>query len=256
MSTAPAGEAFSPKLVRNRYSISVFFQATRRQEEKTMKRFAEMLLVTLGFGALGFVMSLVPQKNATGASAAPVNIVSSIPLSVSGTVAAQQSGTWNVGISGTPSVNAAVSNPLGGTGPTPLVIQDSENPARTAFDPTPGSCSFNGSQECAIALFVVPTEKIAVIESASGICGTDSGASIYSAAISFGTSIPFSVFYFLPGPAVPVGAGFKTTFSQNLRAYAFGGTNPLGSGISFVADATGSNSGGCFFSISGHFVTP
>ena len=72
-----------------------------------MKRFAKLLVVTLGFGALGFMMSLVPQKNATGAGAAPVNIVSSIPLTVTGTVAAQQSGTWNVGINGTPTVSLA-----------------------------------------------------------------------------------------------------------------------------------------------------
>jgi hypothetical protein len=71
-----------------------------------MMRFAKMLVVTVGFGTLGFVMSLVPQKNATGAGAAPV-FVTNTSLPVSGTVAAQQSGTWNVGITGTPTVSLA-----------------------------------------------------------------------------------------------------------------------------------------------------
>ena len=79
-----------------------------------MKPFARLLLVTVGFGALGFVMSLVPQKTATGAGGAPVNIMSPLPLPVTGNVnaavsAAQQSGNWNVGITGTPSVSAQIS---------------------------------------------------------------------------------------------------------------------------------------------------
>ncbi len=77
-----------------------------------MKRFARALAITLGLVVLGSVILLVPQKNATGAAAAPVNVVSSIPLSVTGTVAATQSGNWSVGlapnttvgISGTPTV--------------------------------------------------------------------------------------------------------------------------------------------------------
>ena len=35
-----------------------------------MKRFARLLLVTVVFGALGFAMSLLPQKSATGAGGA------------------------------------------------------------------------------------------------------------------------------------------------------------------------------------------
>jgi len=83
---------------------------------KTVKRFAKLLLVTVGFGTLGFVMSRVPQKNATGAGGAPVNIVSPLPLpmtgnvnaTVNGTVAALQSGNWNVGITGTPTVKCTL----------------------------------------------------------------------------------------------------------------------------------------------------
>jgi len=116
-----------------------------------MQRFARLLLVTLGFGLLGFVMSLVPQKNATGAGGAPVNIASPLPLAV----AAQQSGNWNVGITGTPSVNVAntsaipisgnvgisgqvpLVNPLDSAGnPIPLINRDVDNPARQPFTST------------------------------------------------------------------------------------------------------------------------
>jgi hypothetical protein len=105
-----------------------------------MKRFAKLLVVTLGFGALGFVISLVPQRNATGAGAAPVSIVSSIPLSVNGTLSAQQSGNWNVGITGTPTVSLAagtgvnVRNPLDSlNNPIALVTRDTDQAARRPF---------------------------------------------------------------------------------------------------------------------------
>jgi len=61
-------------------------------KEKTMKRFAKLLLVTVGFGVLGFVMSLVPQKSATGAGSAPVSIASPLPLPVTGNVNAAVTG--------------------------------------------------------------------------------------------------------------------------------------------------------------------
>jgi hypothetical protein len=65
-----------------------------------MKRFARLLVVTVGFGALGFVMSLVPQKNATGAGGAPVDITSPLPLPVtvmSGTVLRSKAATGTSG---------------------------------------------------------------------------------------------------------------------------------------------------------------
>lgn len=87
-----------------------------------MKRFARALVVALGIAGLASVVALVPQKSATAVGGAPVTIMSPLPLPVSGsvnatvggTVAAQQSGNWNVGIDGTPTVNANVSlpNPL------------------------------------------------------------------------------------------------------------------------------------------------
>lgn len=83
-----------------------------------MKRFARFLLVTVGFGVLGFVMSLVPQKSATGAGSAPVNIMSPLPLPVTGSVNANitNSSAVPVSVSNTPTVNANVTFPSALTG--------------------------------------------------------------------------------------------------------------------------------------------
>ena len=69
-----------------------------------MKRFSRALVATFGFVFLGLVVSLVPQKSAVGVSNATQNVnVTNPSLNVN----ASQSGTWNVGISGTPSVNVS-----------------------------------------------------------------------------------------------------------------------------------------------------
>jgi hypothetical protein len=72
-----------------------------------MKRFARALAVTFGIAVLGLFVFLVPQTNAAADGGAPVNIMSPLPLPVTG----------NVGITGTPTVNANV------TLPNPLPVQ-------------------------------------------------------------------------------------------------------------------------------------
>jgi hypothetical protein len=94
-------------------------------KEENMKRFARALAVTLGLVVLSSFVFLVPQKNAKADGSAPVTVVNT-PLPVNGTVSASisgnvnatitnasvpvsaaQTGLWNVGITGTPSVNIA-----------------------------------------------------------------------------------------------------------------------------------------------------
>jgi hypothetical protein len=69
-----------------------------------MKRFAKLLVVTFGFRLLGLAMSLVSQKNATGAPGGPVTVLNTL-LPVHGRVNATVTGT--VGIAGTPSVSVS-----------------------------------------------------------------------------------------------------------------------------------------------------
>lgn len=68
-----------------------------------MKPLPRLLFVSLGFGAMGVLISLVPQKSARAAGAAPVMVVNTP------TVNAQQSGAWNVNANVTnPNLNATV----------------------------------------------------------------------------------------------------------------------------------------------------
>jgi len=76
---------------------------------KQMKRFARMLFAGLGLVIVGSAISLVPHKAATAGGMTAVTI-SNVPLPVT------QSGPWNVGIAGTPSVNANITNQVPVTG--------------------------------------------------------------------------------------------------------------------------------------------
>lgn len=77
-----------------------------------MKKFARLFGVALGYAALVFVVSLVPQKGASGTVAAQVQVVNSA-LPGSGDVTVNYTPTVNVGnvptvtISGTPTVSLA-----------------------------------------------------------------------------------------------------------------------------------------------------
>ncbi len=70
-----------------------------------MKRFARMLFAGLGIVIAGSAISLVPHQAVSAGPVAPV-IVTNTSLPVT------QSGPWNVGITGTPTVNANITNQL------------------------------------------------------------------------------------------------------------------------------------------------
>jgi hypothetical protein len=97
------------------------------REEKYMERFGRIILLTLGLGLTAVALSFFPRRPVVAAPptpSVPVNVTNTT-LPVQGTVAAQQSGAWNVGvtrnvgISNTPNVNANITNttaiPVSGT---------------------------------------------------------------------------------------------------------------------------------------------
>jgi hypothetical protein len=103
-----------------------------------MKQFSKIIMiVALGLGILGVVLSTMPSNHAAAAGAAPVNVVNT-PLPVSGSVSAAQSGSWNVGITGMPTVNLGAGNSVGINGSiqvgnlatNPVFVSDVDNPAR------------------------------------------------------------------------------------------------------------------------------
>lgn len=144
-----------------------------------MKRFSRTLITIFGLVVVGSVMSLIPQENAKVAagSSTPVTVVNT-PLPVHGTVAATQSGPWNVGITGNPSVNIgtptvhlSTGNSVGINGPvqvgnsatSPIFVRDLDNAARIAkvveIDLSIPHGAVNG-----VTTFSVPSGTVFVIE--------------------------------------------------------------------------------------------
>jgi hypothetical protein len=213
-----------------------------------VRRFARLLLVTVGFGALGFAMSLVPQKSATGSGGAPVNIVGSVPLTVQGTVAAQQSGTWNVNaaILGNVPVKNSVNPDTQAL--LPIVTRDLEAPGLNPFQavliyPTSFQAAVPSSPARELVIDFVSISGI-VVENA-GFTTVVPVAEL--ATFSGGVSLP----HFLLVQAAANGnpGEFQLIGSETTRIYADPGTF-----ISFFLNVPGTVSNGIVMTVSGHFV--
>lgn len=74
-----------------------------------MNRFARMLFAGIGIVAVGSAISLVPHKTANAGGMTAVTVTNP-------SLAVTQSGPWNVGINGIPSVNATITNQVPVTG--------------------------------------------------------------------------------------------------------------------------------------------
>src|SRR5262252_6427925 len=140
----------------------------------------------MALAAAGVLISGSHNVAQAGPGSAAVSITSPLPLpitgtaTVSGTVGATQSGTWNVGITGipsvdvgTPTVNLGAGNTVGINGTvqvgssasSPVLVRDLDAAARHAFQAST-TLTLSGSttiQEATITS--VPTGKRLVIES-------------------------------------------------------------------------------------------
>jgi hypothetical protein len=94
-----------------------------------------------------------------GMNGKDVNVVNTPNVNVvnTPTVQAQQSGAWQVGITGTPGF--LVEN----TAQAPVLARDVDEPARQPFQRT-GSIDFAAGEHISLTEFVVPTNKRLVIE--------------------------------------------------------------------------------------------
>ena len=126
-----------------------------------------------------------------------------------------------------------------------------------------GGAPFNLADTCPKGFFTVPKGKIAVIESASGVCVTDPGIAIREVQLRFsgpgGSPVQLS---FPTSPAV-LSTGASTgnvqinvsSFATNLKSYAFGGA--AGTEIEFVGFASANKFGSfphCTFAVSGYLL--
>jgi len=175
----------------------------------------------------------------------PVHIVSPLPLpvtgntTVSGSVAATQSGNWNVGISGNSATN-------------PLFTRDVDNPARQPVQIE--LCTFDGAFSCGsiFSSYQVSSTRRLVVEYVSGECLRDPTTKI-SLLPSLSTSVANVLGdhkFFAEQAAVESPTTARHVIHQETRIYADPGTfvnlNPGGVGFESI----------CAVTLSGYTITP
>jgi hypothetical protein len=182
---------------------------------------AVMILV-----AIGTVMNRQAMQAAGGPS---VTIESPIPLPVTGAVAVTQSGTWNVGLTGTPNVNVA--NPA----TAPALFLNVNDPGRIPYQSTLAA-SFCQLARCQATFTAVPALHRLVIQHFSGFAEFSALPSGASAVLS---TLPLSFFnaFILPTP-VPAANGFEVDFDQPAQLYYDAGQQPVATvNAGFIASA-------------------
>jgi hypothetical protein len=112
---------------------------------------ATALVALVGIGSIMSSRAATAQNPNPGS--APVNIVGPLPLPVAGSVAATQSGTWNVNLAGASSTD-------------PLLVRDVDGPNRQPFQRSfsiPYGQSGCGQNFCVLDLGTVPNGKFLVL---------------------------------------------------------------------------------------------
>lgn len=144
-----------------------------------MKRFVRPFVLALVVAALGFVVALVPQKNATGST--PLSVaVTNTPLPVSGSITVANTVNSPVPVNGSVGVTGAVevTNPANQTapfGPKPLVV-DAEEAARNPYTASCGvTVTGGGDASCQINTQSLPNGTRLVIDTIAGYLDTPHG---------------------------------------------------------------------------------
>ncbi len=215
------------------------------------------VLVVLGVLVLAAILSALISRplgaqsgtsSSTSTGSAPVTIVSPLPVpvsgstTVSGSVAATQSGTWNVGISG----NSATA---------PLLVRDVDNPARNRFVHDFSCTIVVGATLCEDNMDV-PSGVELVIESVSAFAALPSGTRPLVQLI-FNTGAGSQQ----TGHSFTLPLSFVASFSSFSNPDRYGVTQPLrayvdgGQTVFFIAQQAGGSGGGTFSAtVTGYFV--
>jgi hypothetical protein len=241
-----------------------------------MKHFGKLMLLTLGLGLFAVVLSSLPSHPAVAAAGGPpptTVIVTPNPLPVTGSVNAAVTGT--VGITGTPSVNAAITNAsvpvtgtvavsslpsislggsvtVGNTSANPVITQAADNPALLPFQ-------FSGSLSGAVSLgisFGPPEGAILVMEYLMTECDFSSGPqSVSPIEILLEVDVTATgVVEYSFAPTLTRGNS-EVVVSQPIHLYADNSTGGI-SGVSIVTAGTLPTGTTCSAAISGHLVRP
>jgi len=223
------------------------------------KRLSAGVLV-VALAVVGILMNGGHETVKASPGAASVNIVSPLPLpttgtaTVSGTVAATQSGPWNVNVANSPSVNVA--NPA----TAPVLVRDVENPAHAPAH-VHGTLTINSGSPAGVLTLTspenpIPAGKRLVLEYASYRCTESSpgGVDVSSVQLETYETFPlgfvahFSELPVIKGPMTASGdVGFSG--SQLVRLYSdpvsqnllllVGLTNVASAAVTCNADVSG-----------------
>jgi len=248
-----------------------------------MHRFKKSIVALIGLVTLIVITTVLMPHTGYGSSATSTNAPSiqtqnvkvvntaseSVPIqgtaTVNGTVQAQQNGTWNVGINGTPVVGLdagnntvkfdAVNNTVKIDSASPLPMRDVENPARQPFQAdAPSTGEFPDGMFVTLPMITtIPAGKRLVIEQVSVSGAMIKGQRMVTAGLHISNS-GNNVQHFLT--VTPQGSGgcCRDVFiaSQQVRLYADPGT--IVSGFATRDVNTGFASAAVSFSISGYLV--
>jgi hypothetical protein len=248
--------------------------ALRVNQQGRLKKYLGIALAVFTVAAAGTLMNFTGTVVKAGSGPIVTIDPTQLPLpvsgsaTVSGTVAATQSGPWNVGItgtpivglapgsavaiSGTPTVNIASGLNVGITGNSasnPLVVVSADNPAKSAFTiTTPTQFSNGPSIFTSEQIAVVPPGQRYVIEHYNVVCEVDNGGTLADVAVLVGPVTG------VRDDALPHVLGIGNTSSGwggngTTRVYAEPGQT-----ISVGAVANGGSLSSCFGEVSGYSV--
>ena len=219
-----------------------------------MQRIKSYLLAAVGVAVLGvsFVLSAAHTSNAApgpesvtvvNTSANPVPTLAQGTTNIAGTVQAAQSGSWNVGISGTPTFQ------VGNTASNPVFVSDVNEPAMHPFQASAGGALNAGSAETTVGI-PVPSGKRLAIKFVSALGSVPTGQVIRA---SFFTTIggleTRHTLVMTPQGTFSPQDDFAA--SQSVEVFADGGTSIF---VEFDRSGGGVGTGGGFVSISGYLI--
>jgi len=181
-----------------------------------MYRFRNALITLVGMLSLVTIATVTLPHLSYGSSGPTAAAPSSQPQNVNvvntPTVNAQQIGTWNVGINGTPVVK--IDNA------SPVVTRDTENPARQRIVASNGAFLQDGQWVADSPIFTVPAGKTLVVEYVS-VEARLSNQRLITARIGARDNLDIFRTHFLPVTAqgADVFGNEVFTLGQSLRLY-------------------------------------
>jgi hypothetical protein len=229
------------------------------QRRTTMYEFKRSLMALTGMLFLAGMATIAMSHSGRGttatSSSAPASQTQNVNVVNTPTVNAQQSGSWSVGISGTPVVGLSADNNIVKVDTTnPLATRDVDNPSRQAFQHQFDNLFIANGNYAVQSTYSVPAGKRLVIQEVSLQCGLPTGdvpsVALYTKIQGVdgleGAQLDLQ---FPKLRSFPNDDYFATT--TPIVAYADGGTDVLVT----LENQTGTGTAGvCSITLVGHFV--